>query len=287
MGEIRMQDMRADLAKAEVRLKELLTEMKSALVAFSGGVDSALVLAAGFEMLGENIVAFTGVSPTFPPEEQATAREVTARLGIRHIEIDSHELESEGYARNAGDRCYFCKEELFGLAVREADKLGIPWVLDGTITDDLGAHRPGLKAAAEHRVRHPLVEAGFDKAMVRELAKSYGLPVWDKPSFACLGSRFPVGTRVTEDRVGRIQRVESALRLMGFVQLRARWHELDGRPMVRLELDSESLHRATESGLREAIVDVCKAEGFSWVTLDLVGYQSGVLSHAGTDSATA
>ena len=185
--------------------------MDSALIAFSGGVDSALVLRLSVEVLGDRAVALTGVSPTFPPEEQATARELTRALGVLHVEVNSQELESEGYASNQGDRCYFCKDELFALAQEEADRRGIRWVLDGTITDDLGDHRPGLMAAAERRVRHPLVEAGFDKGMVRELAQSYGLPVWDKPSFACLGSRFPVGTRVTADRVGRIQRVHDIL----------------------------------------------------------------------------
>ena len=150
--------------------------------------------------------------------------------------METHELEDEGYARNEGNRCYFCKSELFRLATHRAEKLGIKWVLDGTILDDLGDHRPGLEAAAENAVRHPLVEARFNKEMVRILAESRGIHVWNKPSFACLGSRFAVGTRVTLDRIMQVQKVESALRSVGCVQFRARWHQIDEQAMERIEL---------------------------------------------------
>jgi uncharacterized protein len=196
------------------------------------------------------------------------------------VEVDSHELEREGYARNDGDRCYFCKSELFELARDRARQLDIPWVLDGTISDDLGGHRPGLVAARENTIRHPLVEAGFDKAMVREAARRMGLPVWSKPSFACLGSRFPVGTRVNAERLGQVQQVESSLRLLGLRQFRARWHELEGQPMVRIEVDPDAIEFLVRPDLRRSVVATCRDAGFRWVTLDLQGYQEGSLSHA-------
>jgi uncharacterized protein len=150
--------------------------------------------------------------------------------------------------------------------------MGLSWVADGTIVDDLGDHRPGLKAASEHDVRHPLVEAGLTKADVRAVAQALDIPVWDKPSFACLGSRFPVGTRVTETRVGRVSRVESHLRTIGLRQFRARWHTVDDKEMVRIEVDAKEIPLVAAAGVRDSIVDVAKAEGFAWVTLDLTGY---------------
>jgi len=192
--------------------------------------------------------------------------------------VESHELENEGYASNQGDRCYFCKSELFALAQDRAQKLDIPWVLDGTIVDDLGDHRPGLQAAKEKQVRHPLVEAGFSKEDVRFLAREMDIHVWNKPSFACLGSRFPVGTKVSLDRVIQVQRVESMLRKLGFHQFRARWHSLEGAPMVRIECSEQDMRLMLASGVRETVTELCKKEGFRWVTMDLMGYQKGSLS---------
>ena len=257
------------------RLRSVVREAGDALVVFSGGVDSALVLKVAVEELGDRAVALTADSPTFPPEERRDAEEFARAIGARHMVVDAHELEREGYRANAGDRCYHCKSELFDLAELWADRLGLRWVMDGTIVDDLGDDRPGLRAAAEHRVRHPLLEAEFTKADVRDAARQLDVPLWDKPAFACLGSRFPVGTEVTLEWVEKISRVESVLRIYGFRTFRVRIHKLDGGAIARIELGEGEMQEIFREGIREAVVAAALQEGFSRVTLDLAGYRLG------------
>ena len=260
------------------RLETVLAEAGSVLVTFSGGVDSALVAQVAHSVLGEKAIALTADSPTFPVEERSQAVAFCKSIGMRHELVDAHELDRDGYRANAGDRCYFCKTELFELSTLWADRLGLSWVMDGTITDDLGEHRPGLKAAKENRVRHPLVDAGFNKEMVRAVAQSLGISLWDKPAFACLGSRFPVGTEVTQERLLKIGRIESLLRVYGFKQFRVRFHEMEGKPMVRIEVGESEIAAVVQEGVRDAILAACRQEGFAWTTLDLGGYARGGLS---------
>lgn len=260
--------------EAIARLRAVLVTYGSVLVTFSGGVDSALVARVAYDVLGDRATALTAVSPTFPAEELHTARKVAEECGFPLLEVEAHELEREGYAANAGDRCYFCKTELFDLAWAWRARLGVDQVADGTLLDDLGDDRPGLRAAAEHQVRHPLVEAGLTKRDVRAAAKALGISVWDKPSFACLGSRFPAGTRVTRDKVERVGRAESALRALGLRQFRVRWHEIGADVLARVEVEVEDLPGLLGPGAREAIVDALRGAGFRWVTIDLAGYRS-------------
>jgi pyridinium-3,5-biscarboxylic acid mononucleotide sulfurtransferase len=253
-------------------LRGIVRGYGSALVAFSGGADSALVLKVAADELGPRARALTAVSPTMARREKARAVTFAAEVGAAIDVVDSHELERPGFKMNPTDRCYHCKAELLDLARPHAARLGLATVLLGTNLDDLGDHRPGLAAANERGARHPLVEAGFSKADVRAVSKALGLSTWDKPQLACLSSRFPYGTEITPERLAQLDRFEEGLYDLGFRQLRVRYHD----SVARLELEAEALALAVEK--RREIVALGKASGFTYVALDLEGFRSGAMN---------
>ncbi len=262
------------LAAKHQRLRETIAATGSAVVCFSGGVDSTLLLRVAHDVLGDRCVALTAVSITMAESERAAVRELAAMIGARIEVVESHELERPGFAQNPTDRCYHCKAELLEIARPRADALGLRAVLLGTNLDDLGAPRPGLRAASERGAEHPMVTAGLTKADVRALSRELGLATWDKPQLACLSSRFPYGTEITPERLRRVDRFEDGLRALGFRQLRVRYHG----DVARLELETASMARALEPGVREAIVTLGREQGFTFVALDLAGFQSGSLN---------
>ncbi len=262
------------LAEKHARLRGLIADCGSALVCFSGGVDSTLLLKVAHGVLGERCVAMVALSPTMAASERTAALALAAEIGARIETTESHELSRPEFRMNPKDRCYFCKDELLDLAAPLAKRLGLSEVLLGTNTDDLGDYRPGLQAAKDHGARQPLVDATLSKAEVRELSRELGLATWDKPQLACLSSRFPYGTEITPERLDQVDKMEDGMRALGFRQVRARWHG----EIVRLEVDVDALARATEPEIRAAIVRLGRELGFAFVTLDLAGFSSGSLN---------
>ena len=259
---------RASEAKL-ARAKEAIAACGSAVVAFSAGVDSTFVLAVAREVLGARAVALTAHSPSVPAAERAEARALAARLGVRHLEVESCEQADPGYVANGQDRCYFCKRELYRLCAEAARETGAGAVLDGFNADDRKDHRPGHRAANEALVRSPLAEAGLTKLEVRAWSAAYGLPTWNKPQMACLASRIPYGTTVTPERLGQVERAETALRALGLRDVRVRHHGDIGRVEIgEAELEVAFARRAE-------IADGVKAAGFRIAALDLEPFRSG------------
>lgn len=256
------------------RLKQLLKEMDRALVAFSGGVDSAFLLKVAHSVLGERALAVTATSETFPSAELAEARELARSIGAPHKVITTQELQRPGFADNPPERCYFCKTELFERLSALAAEMGYEFVLDGSNVDDLGDWRPGRKAAGEHGVRSPLQEAGLGKAEIRSLSRDMGLPTWEKQSFACLSSRFPYGDQITVEKLKQVDAAENILRELGFTQFRVRHH----RDVARLELGPKDFERILSRELKERVTEGLKALGYCYVTLDLEGFRSGSMN---------
>jgi len=257
----------AQLAILRARLREL----GSVLVCYSGGIDSAFVLAVATEELGERAVGMTAVSPSLPESEKADAARIAAALGAVHRFVDSNELARDAYVKNGPDRCFHCKTELYAIARDKQREWQLAAIVNGTNTDDLGDYRPGLEAAREAGVVSPLLDAGMNKAAVRAAAQAIGMEIWDKPAAACLSSRIPYGTSVTRERLAQIGAFEAELRALGFRQVRVRWHD----SIARIELDLSELERLLDPKLRAAALEAGKRQGFRYVTLDLGGYRTG------------
>jgi pyridinium-3,5-biscarboxylic acid mononucleotide sulfurtransferase len=258
------------------RLRTLLRGMKCAVLAYSGGVDSSLLLRATAEVMGHRLIAVTAVSETYPHGELEAAKEFARTLGVTHRILCTQELSSEEFARNSPERCYFCKKELYGKLRKIAETEGISCILDGSNTDDLADYRPGRKAAEEFSVRSPLVETGLSKSDVRELARFLNLPMWDKPSLACLSSRIPYGTRITPDIIETVQTAEDHLRVLGFRQVRVRHHG----EIARIEIDREAFGQLLTDDAVEKITAALKGLGYIYVCLDLEGYRTGSMNAA-------
>lgn len=265
----------SDIASKAEALVTLIRGFGSCAVAFSGGVDSAVVAQAAQLALGEKAVAVTGASASLAQGELEESRRLAEQIGIRHLVIETGEFDNPDYVRNAIDRCYYCKTELYEQLERRIDELGIDVIVNGANADDIGDYRPGERAAVEHRVRRPLAECGFSKEDVRALAAHWGLPIWDKPAMPCLASRVAYGEQVTPERLARIDRAEQFLRASGLREVRVRYH---GGDLARVEVLRDELDRLFDPAFRDALVEHLRGLGFKFVTVDLEGLRSGSLN---------
>ncbi len=264
----------AEIEEKYQNLKRIIKEIGSTVVAYSGGVDSTFLLKVTHDGLKEKMAALTAISPLYPSFELEEAKRLAKEMGVKHLLIESDELKLKGFAQNTRDHCYYCKKELFRICRGKAEELGFSHVLDGTNFDDLQDFRPGMKAAREQGVHSPLLEAEFTKDDIRKLSRQLGLPTWDKPSFACLSSRFPYGTEITRERLERVARCEEQLRKLGFKQFRVRYHN----EVARIEVGKEEIAKFLEDGNRDFIVEKFKEYGFTYIALDLQGYRTGSLN---------
>jgi len=256
------------------RLRELLSTIDSAVLAFSGGVDSTFLLKVAAEEINEGLIAATATSPTYIDEEYREALELADEMGVEHITLESNELENEQFRQNSPERCYHCKSELFGQLQELAEERDIGCVMDASNADDSKDYRPGLAAANELGVRSPLLETDLDKAAIRRLSLEMGLPTWNKPSLACLASRFPYGEGIDAPKLNRVERAEEFLRDLGYEQLRVRSHG----DLARIEVEPQEVQNLAEPGTRQDVVERLKDIGFTYVTLDLQGYRTGSMN---------
>jgi uncharacterized protein len=252
-------------------LRAQLRTLPSALIAFSGGADSAFLLKMAYAELGDRVLALTAASPSLPARELDGAIAFARAVGARHEVVESHEMDDPGYVRNAGDRCYYCKRELYALCAARRDELGLATILDGFNADDRRDHRPGHQAARERGVISPLAEANLTKDEIRTHSRSLGLPTWDKPQSPCLSSRIPYGMQVTLERLRSIGDAEEELHRLGFRQVRVRHHA----DVARLELSSEDFERLRDPALRARVDAALKACGFTFVAVDLEPFRTG------------
>ncbi|HKZ16702.1 MAG TPA: ATP-dependent sacrificial sulfur transferase LarE [Geobacteraceae bacterium] len=259
------------------KLREIIENMESVLIAFSGGVDSTFLLKVAHDVLGDRACAVTAVSPTYPDSEFREAVDLARRIGARHLVVESNELDIPGFAENPEDRCYHCKRELFGKLAEKARELGISWLAEGSNMDDLGDYRPGRRAVAELSVRSPLLEAGLSKEEIRRLSRDTGLPTWDKQPYACLSSRFPFGVRITGERLHMIETCEDFLKGKGFRTYRVRFHD----ETARIEVGEEEISMFLEPDLRREVSEFFRSAGFIHVALDLQGYRTGSMNYIG------